>query len=101
MKTNHSENNLPGMGDPCCEESGNWIQINKKLSQAARWVLWLLALVIIIVIALGYFLDPSTVRILWLTISSALLIVILPLLAFWNKWIRRCNERSESDQSSS
>ena len=88
------------MGDPCCEESKNWIQINKKLRQAARWVLWLLAIVIILVITLGYFLDPSTLRILWLVISSGLLILILPLLAFWKKWISRCNERPGSDQLS-
>jgi len=98
MKTNHSKMEDTSMENTCCEESIRRINIRKKLLYAARWIFWVLALVLIGVFTLGYFLDPAIIRILWLVISGALLIIVLPVITFWRKWMRHCNDEFEIDQ---
>jgi len=99
MKTDHSELNKKRIGDSCCKESGTWIKIHSKIRKAARWSLWVLALLLIGLYTLGYFLDPSTIRILWLVISGVLLIVVLPLIAFWRSWMNQCEKECKSEKS--
>jgi hypothetical protein len=97
MKSNHSELNNRGINDPCCDELLIWNKLKISIRESARWILWLLALILITLFTLGYFLDPSIIRILWLVISGALLIVVLPLVTFLGKWIKQCSEDSESE----
>ena len=73
------------MENTCCEESIRRINIRRKLLYTARWIFWVLALILIGVFTLGYFLDPAIIRILWLLISGVLLIIVLPLITFWRK----------------
>jgi hypothetical protein len=97
MKSNHSELNNRGINDPCCDELLVWNKLKIRIRESARWILWLLALILIILLTLGYFLDPSIIRILWLVISAALLIVVLPLVTFLGRWIKQCSEECESE----
>ena len=53
-----------------------------------------MAFILITAIILGYVLDPSIIRLLWLVISSAILIGVLPLLIFLRRRIKECiNEK--------
>jgi hypothetical protein len=86
MKENNSNVKSTGINEPCCDE-----QLIKK---SAIWILWPLAFILITAIILGYVLDPSIIRILWLVISSAMLIGVLPLLIFLRRRIKECiNEK--------
>jgi len=63
-----------------------------------RWAYLFLALLFIGLFIIGYLQDPSITRILWLTISGALLVVVLPVFLFAGKWIRQCEDICEEER---
>jgi putative exporter of polyketide antibiotics len=80
MKTNHSEKKSTRVSDPFCDEY--------LIQRSAIWILLFLAVILITAIILGYVLAPRIIRILWLVISSTLLVVVLPILIFLGKKIK-------------
>jgi hypothetical protein len=95
MKSNHSKINNTGTNNPCCDEQLIWNRLKEKTRGPAKWIIWLLALVLIILLILGYLLDPSLIRILWLVINGIILIVVLPLAIFLGRWIKQFSEDGE------
>ena len=97
MKSNHSDLSNQGINDPCCGEIIILNKLKLKIRKYARWILGLMALSLIIIIALGYLLDPETIRILWIGISAALLIIFLPLVILIGRRTNQCFEENGSD----
>lgn len=98
MKTTYLKSKNNRIDDPCCEESQTRGNTLKRLRQASRWFFWIVALLLAVLFTLGYFLDPSTIRILWLLFSGVMLIIVLPVLTFWRRWMKHCNDELESNQ---
>ena len=80
MKENRSEEMSIGNNEPCCDE--------QVIQRSVIWILLFLAIILITAIILGYVLAPSIIRILWLVISSTLLIVVLPILIFLGRRLK-------------
>lgn len=83
---------------PCFEE----VKENKdsvklgmmKCMKGAKWFLLIPGILIITAFLLGYFLDPATVRVLWLAITGTLLAFGITIYILMNLWIKGLLKKS-------
>lgn len=93
MKNNKTNNfdACPCM-DELNEDKSSIKQGMMKCMNGAKWFLLLPGLFIIVAFLLGYFLDPMTLRVLWLMITGALLLlgaIFYLVMNFWFKGMRK------------
>jgi hypothetical protein len=65
-----------------------------KCMKGARWFLIIPGVFVIIAFLLGYFLDPATLRLLWLIITGALLVIGTTFLIAMNFWTKGISKKS-------
>lgn len=63
-----------------------------KCMKGARWFLLIPGVVIALAFLLGYFLEPDTVRVLWLIITGTLLLLGSTFYILMNLWLNK-NQR--------
>ena len=65
-----------------------------KCMKGARWFLLLPGAFIVVAFLLGYFLDPAALRVLWLIITGALLVIGTTFLIAINFWVKGIRKKS-------
>ena len=97
MKTIQSESETSRESEACCDDSNLWLMSRKHIQTVISYMIWIAAIFLIALITLGYFLNPSALRIIWLVISGTLLVIALPVIIFWNRWRKRCQEKCHTE----
>jgi len=98
MKTQQNETIQSDKTQACCEENKNKGWIIYQVRTWSRWAFFFLALILIGLFVMGILFDPHVTRILWLSITGILLIVILPLILFTGRWIRQCEGACDQEK---
>ncbi len=83
----------------CCKGNGKWAWTKYRACAWIRWAFLFIALLLIGLFIIGYLFDPSVTRILWLSFSGALLVIVLPVFLFAGKWIRQCEDTCEVERN--
>lgn len=78
--------------EKCCD--GNFISL-KRLQKISLWILTGIIIILTGAICLGYILDPPVIRILWLVINAAMLVVVVPLGVYIVIRVRQCSEECD------
>lgn len=97
MKTIPSETDKSRESNTRCENSTWWMLFGRNMNRAVRCAFWVIATLLVALFTLGYFLNPSVLRIVWLVISGTLLVIALPLITFRKRWMRQCEEDCEKE----
>jgi cytochrome b subunit of formate dehydrogenase len=95
MKKNETNkfDNCPCM-DKQNEDKSSVKQGMMKCMKGARWFLLVPGIFITIAFLLGYFLDPVTIRVLWLIVTGILLILGITFYILMNFWISGMHKKS-------
>ena len=80
--------------DELKEDKSSVKQGMMKCMKGAKWFLLVPGVFITIAFLLGYFLEPSTIRVLWLIITGAFLALGTTFYIFMNFWIRGMHKKS-------
>ena len=98
MKTQGNFTDQNNNTQSCCKGNGKWAWTKYRASTWIRWAFLFIALLLIGLFIIGYLFDPSVTRILWLSFSGAILVVVLPVFLFTGKWIRQCEYTCEEER---
>ena len=83
---------------PCLDEqNGDKSSVKQsmmKCMKGAKWFLLVPGVFITLVFLLGYFLEPATLRMLWLIITGALLMLGTTFYILMNIWINDLQKKS-------
>lgn len=99
METQQSSTQGNLQAEPCCEEQKFWTGFLHQWKSAVRWILFGTAVIVIGLFVLGLTIDPSVTRILWLSFTGLILVVILPVLVFVWKWIDQGDEKCRKEKN--
>jgi len=87
-----NEKNIGFDSCPCFDEQNEGTSFMKKCMtkcmSGAKWFLLIPGVILILIFLLGYFLDPEMVRVLWLVITGALIVLGSTFYVLMNIWAR-------------
>jgi len=82
--------------DEVNEDKSSVKQGMMKCTKGAKWFLLVPGVLITIAFLFGYFLDPATIRVLWLIITGVLLVFGTTFYILMNFWIRGLHKKPEA-----